>query len=234
MHHPVMQHTSHAYSNPASERRWDHPLQLSDSWQPAPGPLLVVGTHPRDEILAAGGLIHTWVSRGHDVTVLSVTDGEEDEREGPHLDLLHRDELRSALRKLCATHVSVVRLGMRHGHVAQAHNRLRMALEALLEPHMTLVAPFENDGHPDRDAAGRVCRELAAAGRVAVASYLIGSRQSHEARSADADLNWGKFHLDMEARRSKSHALQCFKSQPPSQAALRLDPFHRPFEAFLL
>jgi LmbE family N-acetylglucosaminyl deacetylase len=234
LHHSLMQHTSLAYSGPAPELQWDQQLQFSETWHPAPGPLLVLGSHPRDEILGAGGLIHTWVSMGHDVTVLSVTDGEADDTEVEHLDLLRRDELRTALRKLCATHVSVVRLGMRYGHVAQAQNRLRLALEALIEPHMTLVAPFEHDGNPDRDAVGRVCRELAGASGVSLARYLIGSWQSHPAMLGNGDLNWGKFQLDMEARRAKIHALQCFTAQRPSQAALRVDPFHRSFEAFLL
>jgi LmbE family N-acetylglucosaminyl deacetylase len=236
LHHLVMQHTSHAYSYSAPERQWDQQLQFSETWQPAPGPMLIIGPHPRDEILGAGGLIHTWVSMGHDVTVVSVTDGETDDREVEHLDLLRRDELRTALRRLSATHVSVVRLGMRYGHVAKAQNRLRMAIEALIEPHMTVIAPFEHDGHPDRDAAGTVCRELAAATGATLARYLIGSWQSHPALIADGDsnLNWGKFQLDMEARRAKTHALQCFTGHRLSQAALRVDPFHRSFEAFLL
>jgi LmbE family N-acetylglucosaminyl deacetylase len=229
-----MQHTSFAYNSFGPQRQWDQQLQFGEHWQPDAGPLLVVGSHPRDEILAAGGLIHTWVSRGHDVTVLSVTDGEAGERDVEHLDLLRRDELRTALRKLCATHVSVVRLGMRYGHVAQAQNRLRMAIEALIEPHMTLVAPFEHDGHPDRDAAGRVCRELAGATGVSLARYLIGSWQSHPAMLSVSGLNWGKFSLDMEARRAKAHSLRCFTSQRPSPAALRMDPFHHSFEAFLV
>lgn len=232
-----MQHTSLAYENTRGsmpEPSWDQQLQSGERWQPRAGSLLVVGPHPHDEILGAGGLIHTWVSMGNDVTVLSVTDGEADEARVEHLDLLRRDELRTALRKLCATHVSVVRLGLRDGHVSDAQNRLRMALDALLEPQMTLIAPYEFDGHPDHDAVGKVCRQSAQANGVPLARYLLRTWSSSPAHFFDDDLSWGKFPLDMEARRAKAHALQCFSSQRATQAANRIDPFQRPFEAFLL
>ena len=237
MHHPLMQHTSLASENARGMRpepNWDQRLQSGESWQPQAGSLLVVGPHPHDEILGAGGLIHTWVSLGHDVTVLSVTDGEADDQPLEHLDLLRRDELRTALRKLCATHVSVVRLGLRDGHVAGAQNRLRMALDALLEPRMTVIAPYEFDGHPDHEAVGKVCRQAAQINGVPLARYLLRTWLTTPSRFFDEDLRWGKFALDMEARRAKAHALQCFRSQRAAQAVDRIDPFQRPFEAFLL
>jgi LmbE family N-acetylglucosaminyl deacetylase len=230
-----MQHTSQAYANSGSpERQWDQQLQSGGNWQPSSGPLLVVGPHPHDEILGAGGLIHTWMSLGHDVTVLSVTDGEADEASPQHLDLLRRDELRAALRKLCATHVSVVRLGLRDGHVREGKNRLRMAIDALLEPHMTLIAPFEHDGHPDNDAVGAVCRESALANGVPLARYLTRTWHTDPSLFFGGESSWGKFPLDMEARRAKAHALQCFGSQRAQQEEARIDPFQRSFEAFLL
>jgi LmbE family N-acetylglucosaminyl deacetylase len=232
-----MQHTSFGYENtrPAPpEQNWDQRLQSGERWQPRAGSLLVVGPHPHDEILGAGGLIHTWVSMGHDVTILSVTDGEADDKPAEHLDLLRRDELRTALRKLCATHVSVVRLGLADGHVAEAQNRLRMALDALLEPRMTMVAPYEFDGHPDHEAVGKVCRQSARANGVPLARYLLRTWLTTPSHFIDDDLRWGKFALDAEARRAKAHALQCFSSQRATQAVSRIDPFQRPFEAYLL
>ena len=215
------------HANP--ERAWDRHFRSGQEWQPAAGPLLVVGLHPGDVILGAGGLIHSWVSTGHDVTVFSVSDGEADSAEGEHLDLLRRDELRGALRKLCATRVSVVRLGLSDGHVRASLNRLRLAIDALLEPGMTLIAPFERDGHPDIDAIGKVCRETAYASRVSLARYPLGSwLQSDPA--GFGDVRWGKFSLDTEAHRAKSHALQCFDALKNGA----MDPFQRSFEAFLL
>jgi LmbE family N-acetylglucosaminyl deacetylase len=237
MHHSLMQHISSAYENIRArnpQSGWDRQLQAGEPWRPRDGSLLVVGPHPHDEILGAGGLIHTWVSMGQDVTVLSVTDGEADDEPAEHFDLLRRDELRAALRKLCATHVSVVRLGLPDGHVADAQNRLRMAIDALLEPQMTLIAPYEFDGHPDHDAVGKVCRQSAQVNGVPLARYLLRPWVTNPSRFVDDDLSWGKFPLDMEARRAKSHALQCFSAKRATNAAARIDPFQRPFEAFLL
>jgi LmbE family N-acetylglucosaminyl deacetylase len=233
-----MQHTSPVYIDPAfaagrehgnPERAWDRHLRSGQEWQPAAGPLLVVGPHPRDVILGAGGLIHSWVSTGHDVTVFSVSDGEPDSAEGEHLDLLRRDELRGALRKLCATRVSVVRLGLHDGHVRASLNRLRLAIDALLEPGMTLIGPFEHDGHPENDAIGKVCRESAHANRVSLARYPLRS-WSRSDPAGFGDVRWGKFSLDMEAHRAKTHALQCFDALHMGA----MEAFQRSFEAFLL
>src|SRR5258708_23704499 len=59
-----------------SEQLWAQHLFRRSDWAPAEGPLLVVAPHPDDEIMGAGGLIHTWAGMGRSVTVLSVTDGE--------------------------------------------------------------------------------------------------------------------------------------------------------------
>jgi LmbE family N-acetylglucosaminyl deacetylase len=230
-----MQQTSYAYSDARSEPSLDRaptkiplvdrPLSQSPRWQPEPGPLLVVGAHPRDEIFGAGGLIHTWVGCGNDVTVLSVTDGEADDLQVERLDLLRRDELRSALRKLCATHVSVVRMGLRDGHVHEAQNRLRHAIDALLQPHMTVVGPVEYGGHPDHEAVGKVCREAAQAQKLRMVQYLPLAR--HAPFNSRGAMRWGRFPLDVEARRAKAYALQCFNSQrlPNSTADTTLMSF---------
>jgi LmbE family N-acetylglucosaminyl deacetylase len=219
-----MEHTSFAYGDSRSNAH--HAMATPTpawNWRPAAGPLLVVGPRPHDEILGAGGLIHTWVSWGHEVTVLNVTDAESEADGVPAkpLDLMHRDELRAALRKLCATHVSVVRMGLRDGYVHESRNRLRMAIDALLEPRMTVIAPVEHNGHPDHDAVGKVCREAARAGGVALARYPL---QAGDGDAAVFDAGWGRFPLDMEAQRAKAHALQCFG----------IDSFQPSFEAFLI
>jgi LmbE family N-acetylglucosaminyl deacetylase len=235
-----MQQTSYAYNDAYFELNPDRAVAKNQAvdqqslpgtrWQPQPGPLLVVGPHPRDEIVGAGGLIHTWVSWGHEVTVLSVTDGEADKVDARNLDLLRRDELRSALRKLCATHVSVVRMGLPDSSVRESQNRLRHSIDALLEPHMTLVAPFEHGGHPDHQAAGKVCREAALANQIPMVQYVMPS-STPDCAKREA-VKWGRFPLDVEARRAKAYALQCFNSQRTSGG--KADPLLSSFEAFLL
>ena len=221
------------------EHEWLDAFTQCPSWAPQPGRLLVVSPHPDDEVLAAGGLMHTWATAGRPVTVVSVTDGEAAYPEWKGLDLVRREELKGALRKLCPTHVSVSRVGLPDGHVAQHANRLRNALIALLEPSVTLIAPYERDGHPDHEAVGEVCCGLARSHGAALARFPVWTW--HNARpAAFKDARWGKFALNAEARRAKSRALQCFTSQlQPERAAPIVPPhvlahFERPYEVFLL
>jgi LmbE family N-acetylglucosaminyl deacetylase len=222
-----------------SERLWAQHLFRRSDWSPAEGPLLVVAPHPDDEIMGAGGLIHTWAGMGRSVTVLSVTDGEAALPARANLNLIRRDELKEALRKLSATHVSVVRLGLPDGRVAEFQNKLRSAILSLIEPAMTLIAPYERDGHPDHDIVGSVCCDIARSREIPLARYPIWTW-----RRADPtefrEVSWGKFPLDSEARRAKTHALQCFMSrlQPDLQDPVlphhMSNYFQRSYEAFLL
>jgi LmbE family N-acetylglucosaminyl deacetylase len=222
-----------------SERAWTQQLIRRSDWSPAEGPLLVVAPHPDDEIMGAGGLIHTWAGMGRSVTVLSVTDGEAALPARANLDRIRREELKEALRKLCATHVSVVRLGIPDGRVAEFQNKLRNAILSLIEPAMTMIAPYERDGHPDNDVVGSVCCDIARSRDIPLARYPILTW--HRADPAEfREVSWGKFPLDSEARRAKTHALQCFMSrlQPdrrePVAPRHMLSYFQRSYEAFLL
>jgi LmbE family N-acetylglucosaminyl deacetylase len=222
-----------------SQRAWAQHLLRRSDWAPAEGPLLVVAPHPDDEIMGAGGLIHTWAGMGRSVTVLSVTDGEAAQPARENLDRIRREELKEALRKLCATHVCVVRLGIPDGRVAEFQNKLRNAILSLIEPAMTMIAPYERDGHPDNDVVGSVCCDIARSRNISLARYPIFTW--HRADPAEfREVSWGKFPLDSEARRAKTHALQCFMSrlQPDRRHPLvprhMLNYFQQSYEAFLL
>jgi LmbE family N-acetylglucosaminyl deacetylase len=143
------------------------------------------------------------------------------------------------LRKLCLTHVSVVRLGLPDGRVAEHENRLRNALLTLLTPRVTVLAPYEQDGHPDHEAVGRVCCGLAHSHGATVARYPIWTW--HHTDPADLDgRRGGRFMLSFEARRAKARAVQCFVSQLQPPQANPIVPrhvlpyFERPYETFLL
>jgi LmbE family N-acetylglucosaminyl deacetylase len=208
-------------------------------WSPNEGPLLVVSPHPDDEVLGAGGLIHSWATSGRRVTVVSVTDGEAAFPKWRGLDLVRREELKGALRKLSLTHVSVMRIGLPDGRVSRFANRVRNALLALLEPGVTVVAPYDHDGHCDHDCIGEVCRNLGKSHGVPVAHYPVWAWH-HADPVALASADWVRFPLSLEARRAKSRALRCFASQlnPHGQDPVVpphvLAHFERPFEAFLL
>jgi LmbE family N-acetylglucosaminyl deacetylase len=221
------------------DARWTSALAAAAEWRPKTPGLLVVSPHPDDEVLGAGGLIHSWASMGRPVTIMSVTDGEGAFPDWHGLDLIRRDELKDALRKLSSNHVSVVRLGLPDGKVGQHANRLRNALLALLDGSITLIAPFERDGHPDHDAIGEVCVSLARTHGVPIARYPIWTWH-HTDPDAFGEAPWARFPLSLEARRAKARAAECFASQlnPPGLAPIVprhvLSHFERSYEAFLL
>ncbi len=221
------------------ERVWAEHLSRERTWSPPDGPLIVVSPHPDDEVLAAGGLIHSWLGLGRAVTIVSVTDGEAAYACGGDLAAVRRAELHAALRKLSAAPLSVVRLGLPDGQVTQHRAQLRTGIEALLLPLAVLVAPYQHDGHPDHEATGDVCAALAQAHGTTLVRYPVWAWH----RLTPADLpqtRWGKFVLDSAAQRAKAHAVQCFTSQlapvdhPPVVPAHVLTYFQRPYEAFIL
>jgi LmbE family N-acetylglucosaminyl deacetylase len=113
------------------------------------------------------------------------------------------------------------------------------AIEPLLTLHTLLIAPYTCDGHPDHEAVGRVCCEVAKQHGTTLAQYLIWAW--HRLTPSDLPhVRWGKFTLDFEAQRAKAHAVQCFASQlapagrPPVVPRHVLAYFQRAYEAFIL
>jgi LmbE family N-acetylglucosaminyl deacetylase len=196
---------------------------------------LVVAPHPDDEVLGAGGLIRAWSARGSKVTVLSVSDGEAADPRRRALGSVRREELTAALRKLCPTHVSVMRLGLPDGRITQYLNRLRNAMLSLAVGQDTLIGPYERDGHPDHEAVGRLCVEFARSQQVPLARYAIRTWQ-RAAPDTLGDARWVRFALSDDARRAKVRALHCFKSQidEGEAAPLTSRDFDKGYEAFLL
>jgi len=212
----------------SEHRDWRQLAADGPAWSPEEGALLVVAPHPDDEILGAGGLIRTWAVRGAEVNVLSVSDGEAAEPSRHGLGTIRREELTEALRKLCPTHVSVTRLGLPDGRIAGHENRLRNAILSLARGRLTIIAPYERDGHPDHGAVGGVCLEFARSQQLPIARYVLRAWQ----RAASAGLTearWGKFVLSDDARRAKARALQCFRSQSKGLDVRMLPQGYEPF-----
>lgn len=221
------------------EREWLKLLRRSGNWSPRPGPLVVVSPHPDDEVLGAGGLVHCWARLGQSVTVVSVTDGEAADPSRADLNWVRRAELRNALRRLSCLHVEVRNVGIPDGKVRDHQNRLRIVLDELLQQPATIIAPYEQDGHPDHEAVGQVCLEVAQNNGVPIARYPVWTWHHTHPESVQA-LKWGVFRLVSAARRAKARALQCFESQLRPLRGAPIVPTHvlayfeRPFEAFVL
>lgn len=223
---------------PANEA-WLRLLDEQPLWEPDGTGLLVVAPHPDDETLGAGGLIASVARRQKPVTVVSVTDGEVAYSNWSGLAAIRRAELKRALHNLSPHMILQVRLGLPDGGVRRHERLLRQSLTGLVTKGVVLVAPYEQDGHPDHDVVGRVCLEVARAHTLSIVRYPIRAWRLaawHALRQA----RWGRFELSAEAREAKHRAIGAFVSQlrPPfRQPRVPEDVvpyFERPYEAFLL
>jgi LmbE family N-acetylglucosaminyl deacetylase len=202
--------------------------------------IMVVSPHPDDEVFGAGGLIRSAAHAGHEVTILSVTDGEAAYPDWPGLDRIRRRELDNALSVLTPQAVSTHHLGIPDGQVARSRAELLDAIDRRLSRDDTvLVAPYERDGHPDHDATGEVCCEIAKLRNVALWRYPL--RVWHHS-SPDHFLGQplSRFVFDNATRKAKALAMSCFTSQIRPSGRLPVVPRHvlpyftRPYEVFLL
>ena len=200
--------------------------------------IVIVSPHPDDEVLGAGGLIRSAARVGLEVTVLSVTDGEAAYPDWKGLDRVRRREARDALSVLIPNTVSMRSLRIPDGKVDLHRALLSDAIDRRVSPTTLLVAPYERDGHPDHDAAGEVCCEVAKLRKVTLWRYPIWVWH-HGFPQCLADQRLGRFVLDEATREAKSCALRCFRSQlqplgrKPIIPAHVLEYFNRQYEVFL-
>jgi LmbE family N-acetylglucosaminyl deacetylase len=201
--------------------------------------ILIVSPHPDDEVLGAGGLIRSAAQAGHEVTVLSVTDGEAAYPDWPGLDRIRRQEAYSALSVLTAHAVSRLHLGIPDGQVTDNRAALFDAIDRRISSDAILVAPYECDGHPDHDATGEVCCELARLRNVPLWRYPIWVWH-HGSRDHFIGKQVGRFALDDDAMKAKVLAMSCFTSQispldrEPIVPPHVLPYFMRQYEVFLV
>jgi LmbE family N-acetylglucosaminyl deacetylase len=124
--------------------------------------VIVVGAHPDDETLGAGGLLHAAARAGRLVEVVTATAGEASHPHSPthppeRLAAVRRDELRRATG-LLAPDARVTCLDLPDGDVAAHEEELVAALVATIGTdgaEVLLCASWRGDGHPDHEAVGR-------------------------------------------------------------------------------
>jgi LmbE family N-acetylglucosaminyl deacetylase len=222
-----------------SEFRWDEALQHAPLLSlPSPA-ILVVSPHPDDEVLGAGGLIRSAAEAGHEVTVLSVTDGEAAYPDWKGLDRIRRREASDALHVLAPHKVSTQYLNIPDGHVDEHQTRLFDAIDRRISRNTVLIGPYERDGHPDHDATGEVCCEIARVRTVALWRYPIWIWH-HGTPEHFAGKALGRLLLDADTVNAKVRAMSCFTSQmrplgrEPIVPSHVLTYFTRAYEAFVL
>jgi LmbE family N-acetylglucosaminyl deacetylase len=222
------------------ETTWRKALTAKPAWAPRRGPLLVVSPHPDDEVLGAGGLMRMWSAWHLPMMLLSVTDGEAAYPGWQDLKERRRAELDCALGVLSPAPIPTVRLGLSDGGGESNKPELYRALAALCDRRPTLIGPYEHDGHPDHEATGEACLQIAKEFQLPIARYPIWAW--HHGRPRDFEgARVGRFALDTVTQAAKADAIDRFTSQLapggsriPIVPAHVLDYFKRDFEAFVL
>lgn len=196
--------------------------------------VVVVGAHPDDETLGAGGLIASARDAGIRVHVVVVTDGAADG--DPGTELRRSQELRDALGEL-GDGIRVTELGFPDGGVLESRDAVGNALDGILRDADTatlLVAPWSGDGHRDHRVVGDLVLEHA--GPRTVAEYPIWAW--HWGDPAEAPLPADRLRgirvdADRKRRAIARHASQVEGSEPMLHAGM-LEHFARDREVFVV
>lgn len=177
----------------------------------------MVAPHPDDEVLGCGGLIARQRSRGIDVLVVAVTDG--DAAFGcadPRLAWVRRREQVAACAELGVHPGALLRLGLPDGAVAEHESAVTTAVGELLCDGDLVVAPWTRDHHCDHEAVGRAVARLAVGHGVRRPVQQVGSLVWGPLRSAppdDGELPLLALRLRPDEQRRRLAALDRHRSQ---------------------
>ncbi len=198
---------------------------------------MIVAPHPDDEILGVGGTSSILAAAGIDLVLVAVTNGENSHPQ-------RRSELRrrrpleaaAAAARLGVAPKATVRLGHPDGGIAEA--QLQAQLAHILRPGDLVLAPWDHDGHPDHDRAGRAARAVADRDQAQLLSYLVWAW--HWASPRNSGLPWDRavrVELGPALARQKRRAVRCFSSQltgaDPVLPPAVIERLTRPFEVLL-
>lgn len=191
---------------------------------------LILAPHPDDELLGCGGLIRLLAEEGRDVQVLAVTDGGASHPDSTiwpaaRLKAARAAESADALRRLGATNVRLLRLGLDDGQVAAQGARLADALNLVLRANDVLVATWRMDGHPDHEAVGVVA--AAAVARRGATLLEMPIWMWHWAEAGDPRIPWERacrLPLGSAVHAAKRDAAEAYCSQLEPDPSTGCDP----------
>ena len=129
--------------------------------------VIIVAPHPDDEILGCGGLIQMLIAQGSIVVLVAVTDGDAShpgsiEWRPQRLARERPRETALALQQLGLSNIRVDRLSIPDGKVFAKSSHLREKLNFLVSSKDVIITTWRWDGHPDHEATGHACAEVAA------------------------------------------------------------------------
>lgn len=181
--------------------------------------LVCVSAHPDDESLGAAAILEGAHTLGVPTTAVVLTAGEGSHPSSPthtpeQLARRRREEARAALSELNPDAETVL-LDLPDGQVTEhADDAAARIVEAVMgHPGRTLVvAPWESDGHPDHEAAGRAASAAAFRTDAQLLQYPIWLWHW----GTGADLPWSqalRVELDAATQARKQRALAAHASQ---------------------
>jgi LmbE family N-acetylglucosaminyl deacetylase len=179
-------------------------------------PLVVLAPHPDDETLGAGALIASLRARGNDVIVVAATDGENAYDTSPQersaLGALREREQGDALAALGVDFSAIKRLRMTDSGLAKQEPELTARLLEIVEPGMTLLAPWSGDFHPDHEACAHAAAAVAKAKSIPLISYFFWTWHRGTPELLE-DLPLRRFQPQPAVIAAKARALSMHRSQ---------------------
>ena len=207
-------------------------------WQPPEQPAVVISPHPDDETLGCGGLIARLRSKGTDVTVVAVTDGENAYEDHVGLREIREREQTNALGRLGVDPQHIIRFRFPDSGLTNCERRLVDDLQTVVAVDAHIIAPWRLDFHPDHEVCGRAAEIIARTKGGPLTSYFFWTWHRGD-RSALDGLQLVSLPLAPDEIRAKQDALHCHQSQlqhaggHPILPDYLLGPAHRSFEVFL-
>ncbi|WP_227369383.1 PIG-L deacetylase family protein [Halomonas sp. M20] len=227
----------------------DMPAAEASALVPAGSRIVMVAPHPDDEIVGCAGLLMQLAALGHEILILGVTDGT-----GSHpgsgywtperLAKARPQESLRALEYLGLAKVPILRLGLIDTRVTQERAALIAHLDDHLQPDDILVTTWRGDGHPDHEATGQACAEVASTKGCSLIELPIWTW--HWASPGDPRVPWERarrIELSLDQYERKCTALEAHVSQltaddtteqGPVLAPFALARLLRPFEVLFL
>ncbi len=220
------------------EADWQQLFSAAHTWAPPHGNTIIISPHPDDETLATGGFITSQTSKGLDVKVIAVADGENAYPDNSGLAKLRREELEKALHTLGPKSDNIIRLGFPDTNASGHISKLAYALLPLLSGETHIIAPWPGDFHPDHEACGRaaqLARKLVR-GKLTFYFFWLWHRGT---TALLQDFSIRSFALTRTQQRTKLEALRHHHSQLVHQSSepilpeSLLWPAKLPFEIYL-
>nr|WP_298377147.1 PIG-L family deacetylase [uncultured Halomonas sp.] len=197
--------------------------------------IVMVAPHPDDEIVGCAGLLMQLAALDHELLIVGVTDGTGSHPGSRHwtpqrLAKTRPAESLRALECLGLADVPILRLGLTDTRVTQERAELIRQLDDRLQPEDILVTTWRGDGHPDHEATGQACAEIAAGKGCPLIELPVWTW--HWASPGDPRVPWERarrVELSLDQYERKRVALDAHVSQLTADDSTGQDPVLAPF-----